>query len=395
MQREMDFSESNLWNRWFGVKEIWKLLEGEVKGFVKVHLERALVLEQRVSVGCDRYKRSDGRKGYRNGSYVRDLLTTYGWIVGLVVPRLRKGRIESEVLERYKRRQRQVDLVLLEAFLLGHSTRKTVRWFKRLFGGSVSPQTVSNIVKELDHQVQQFHRRLFGDDYRFLYLDGIWLTLSKPVKVKKVLLVALGVRRDGSSELLSFQLAGSESESWWWGFLSDLKQRGLRGNNLEVIVSDEAKGLVKAIQALYPRVPHQLCTFHKANDIGQHLVDRRHHHYIISDALHVFEGETETEVGQRLKAFCEKWSSKEPKAVRNFVRGLECCLMYLKYPDPLRTMLKTNNPIERYLQELRRRIIPMRSFNNSKSAERIIYGLIAYVINQPTDMLSIEFTQLS
>jgi transposase-like protein len=57
-----------------------------------------------------------------------------------------------------------------------------------------------------------------------------------------------------------------------------------------------------------------------------------------------------------------------------------------EYPDPIRTMLKTNNPIERYFQELRRRIIPMRSFNNSKSAERIIYGLIAYVLNQQQDM---------
>jgi putative transposase len=393
--REMDFSEANLRNRWFGVKGIWKQIQGEVKRFIKFRLERALVLEQKVCVGCGRYKRTRKRRGYRNGSYVRDLLTSYGWIDGLVIPRVREGRFSSEVLERYRRRQRQVDRVLLEAFLLGHSTRKTTRLFKRLFGDSISAQTVSNIVKELDQQVQQFHRRPVGDDYQFLYLDGLWITLSKPVKVKKVLLLALGVKSDGSKELLSFQLANSESESWWWGFLSDLKQRGLRGSNLEVIVSDEAKGLVKAIQALYPRSPHQLCTFHKANDIGQHLVDKRHRRRIISDALYVFEGETETEVGQRLQAFCQKWSFKEPKVVRSFVRGFECCLIYLKYPDPLRTMLKTNNLIERKLQELRRRTIPMRTFNNSKSIERIIYGLIAYVINQPQDMPQIEFTQLS
>lgn len=393
--REMDFSEANLRNRWFGVKGIWKQIQGEVKRFIKFRLERALVLEQKVCVGCGRYKRTRKRRGYRNGSYVRDLLTSYGWIDGLVVPRVREGGFSSEVLERYRRRQRQVDRVLLEAFLLGHSTRKTMRLFKRLFGDSISAQTVSNIVKELDQQVQQFHRRPVGDDYQFLYLDGLWLTLSKPVKLKKVLLLALGVKSDGSKELLSFQLANSESESWWWGFLSDLKQRGLRDSNLEVIVSDEAKGLVKAIQALYPRSPHQLCTFHKANDIGQHLVDKRHRRRIISDALYVFEGEKETEVGQRLQAFCQKWSFKEPNAVRNFVRGFECCLIYLKYPDPLRTMLKTNNLIERKLQELRRRTIPMRTFNNSKSIERIIYGLIAYVINQPQDMPQMEFTQLS
>jgi putative transposase len=395
MQREMDFSERNIRSRWFEVKDFWNLLEEEVKGLTKKHLERALVWEQRLRVGCGRYKRSKRRQGYRNGSYVRNLLSSYGWIEGLEVPRIREGGIDFQLLERYRRRQRQVDLVLLEAFLLGHSTRKVVRWFKQLFGGSISAQAVSNIVKELDQKVKEFHQRPVGDDYQFLFLDGIWFTLSKPVKVKKVLLVALGVKRDGGTELLSFQLAGSESESWWWGFLSDLKQRGLRGENLEVIVSDEAGGLVKAIQALYPRVSQQVCTFHKANDIGQHLVEKRHRRRIISDALYVFEGETEIEVRKRLRVFCDRWSLLEPKAVRNFIRGLENCLVYLLYPDPLRTMLKTNNLIERQLQELRRRTIPMRSFNNSRSIERIIYGLIAYVINQTQDMPKIEFTQLS
>jgi transposase-like protein len=283
----------------------------------------------------------------------------------------------------------------LEAFLYGHSTRKTGRCFKRLFGSRVSAQAVSNLVKGLDRQVKEFHRRLIGDGYRFLFLDGLWITLSRPVKTKKVLLVALGVKPDGSKELLGFELANSESESWWWGFLSDLKQRGLRGENLEVIISDQAKGLVKAIQGLYPRISHQICTFHKARDLREHLGDRRHCRRIISDALQVFEGKTETEVRKRLQAFCDKWSPIEPKAVRNFIRGFEDCLIYLLYPDPLRTMLKTNNLIERQLQELRRRIIPMRSFNNSRSIERIIYGLIAYVLNQQQDMPKSEFTQLS
>jgi len=234
------------WNRWLGAKSIWKEIEGETKRFIKVRLERALVVEQGRRVGCGRYKRSRRRLGYRNGSYERDLLTRYGWIEGLAVPRVREGGIESEVLERYRRRQRQLDRVLLEAFLLGHSTRKTVRWFRSLFGDGVSAQTVSNIVKELDRQQEQFHRRQLVDSYRFLYLDGLRITLSKPVKVKKVLLVALGVKEDGSKELLSFQsrLWRDESESWWWGFLSDLKDRGMKGKNLEVIVSDGAPGLV-------------------------------------------------------------------------------------------------------------------------------------------------------
>jgi len=393
--RELDFSEGNLRNRWIGVKGIWKEIQGQVRRSIKISVERALVKEQTIQVGCNSYERSEDRRGYRNGSYVRELLTSYGWIEGLVVPRVREGGMESEVLERYRRRQRQVDCVLLEAFLLGHSTRKTRRLFKSLFGGSVSAQTISNIVKELDQGLEQFHRRALGDDYRFLYLDGLWITLRRPVKVKKVLLVALGVRSDGTKELLSFQLAQSESESCWWGFLSDLKQRGFKGENLEVMVSDGVSGLIKAFGALYPRVSRQWCTFHKANDLGQNLVNKGYRHRIISDALNIFEAETETEVRKRLRAFYDRWSKKEPKAVKNFLKGFEYCLTYLEYPDPIRTRLKTNNPIERYLQELRRRIIPMRSFNNTKSIERIIYGVIAYVLNQNQDMPKHEFTQLS
>ena len=75
MKRELDFSEGNLRDRWFGVKDFWKEMEGRTVGMVKVGLERALVVEQGRRVGCGRYKRSPRRRGYRNGSCKRDLLT--------------------------------------------------------------------------------------------------------------------------------------------------------------------------------------------------------------------------------------------------------------------------------------------------------------------------------
>lgn len=394
--REVDFTEKNLRNRWLGVNSIWKMLQGSTKDFVKGRLERALRQESDRQVGCGRYERSFGRQGYRNGSYSRDLLTSYGWIESLTVPRIRQGGLESQILERYRRRQRQIDRVLLEAFLLGHATRKTGRAFRGLFGASVSAQTVSNIVHELDDEVRAFHRREVGDDYRFVYFDGLWVTLSRPVKLRKVLLVALGIRSDGSKDLLGFQLAANEGESCWWGFLSDLKSRGLKANNLEVIVSDGAAGLVKAITALYPRISHQRCVLHHCRNLEVHLTDKRHLPPIMAQALHIFEAATETELRRRLHVFSDRWWPKETKAIRNFLRGIENCLVYLEYPDPWRTSLKTNNPIERYLEEIRRRIIPMRHFNNDKSVNRIIYGIIAYVLNnQNQDMLINQFTHNS
>ena len=389
--REMDFSEKNLRNRWLGVNSIWYPIQGEVKQFVKRRLERAMQVELTAHVGCRRHERSDSRQGYRNGVYARNLLTTYGWIDGLKVPRLREGSYDSLVFERYRRRQRAVDRVLLEAFLFGHATRKVRRLVKSLFGAEISPQAVSNVVHELDEEVKAFHQRRFKRDYQVVYLDGLWVTLRSPVKVKKVLLVALGMKPDGSKELLGFHLAANESEACWYGFISDLKHRGLAG--MEVIVSDGAAGLVKSIRSLYPRANHQLCTYHKAMDLADHLFEKRHRRQIIADANRVFGAAHETEARKRLHAFKAKWSGKEPKAVRNFIRGIDACFIYLRYPDPLRTSIKTNNPIERYIEELRRRIIPMRSFNNASSTERIIYGIITYVLNNPMDMPNTEFTQ--
>ena len=389
--REMDFSERNLRNRWLVVNGFWHDFQRQTIGFVKRSLEAVLRVEVAGQVGCERYERSRHRQGYRNGSYERDLLTQYGWISGLTVPRLRQGGVQTVVFEQYRRRQRQVDRVLLEAFLLGHSTRKTGRLLRRLFGEGVSAQTVSAIVRELDGEVTAFHRRSLPKRYRFVYLDGLWVTLSKPVKMKKVILVAMGVDTDGNKDILSFQVASSESEARWWGFILDLKERGLSG--MELCITDGASGLVKAVTALYPRVPHQRCVVHKVLDLASHLIRPGHWTRLRTEAFHIFEAATEREARRRLRLFTGRWSPAEPQATRILLREIDSCLVYLRFPLSLQRTLKSTNPIDRYLEEIRRRTIPMRSFNNRASVERIVYGLIAYVLNQQPDMPVTQFTQ--
>jgi putative transposase len=395
--REMDFSERNLWNRWSGVKEFWAAMQGETKQLVKVRLEQCLQAEVTAHLGCGRYDHSHERRGYRNGSYGRDLLTRYGWIDELTMPRVRAGDFASRVVEQYRRRQRQVDEVVLEAFLLGHSTRKTRRLFQRVFGATISAQCVSNIVQALDAQVQRFHHRRLGEDFAFVYLDGFNLTVRQPVPSKKVVLVALGVRRDGSRELLDFLLMPSESESAWWGFVSDLKERGLGGGKhpVAVMVTDGQAGLVKAITALYPRVRQQRCIVHKLRDLRDNTEDKQHRRAIVADARRIFAAATATEARQRLQAFKTTWAGQEPKAVRNFVQRFDTCLTYFDFPEPLRTLLKTNNPIERVMEEFRRRLNPMRSMVNVRSTERMVYGIIAYVLNPQPETPKTDFTQLA
>lgn len=380
--KPLRFTNGNVGWVYSAVKSYW---EEDVREFVlknaRKHLERMLEVEFRREVGCGRYKRTERRNDRRNGYYSRGLMTLYGWLEELKVPRMRSGGWRSGILGRYCRRSAGLDRLILEGFLLGHSTRKTARLFKRTYGGSISPQAVSNVVKALNDEVAEFHHRGLDDDYRFIYLDGLWLKVTSPVRTRKVLLMAYGIKHDGTRELIDFMLAASESEACWWGFLSDLKGRGLKGNLLEVIIQDGSGGLMRALAGLYPRVKTQLCVFHKLSNISQNLNSRRFRSQISKDAAAIYRAETEKELRERLSYFKARWRDREPKAVQSFIRRFDQTLTYLEYPERIRSQIKTNNPLERYLEELQRRIKPFRKFVNAKSVDRIVYGLVAYVLD--------------
>jgi transposase-like protein len=391
-------SQKNVGLTLASVKSFW---EEDARNFVlknvRKRIEGLLRVEFRQAVGAGMYQRTEKRSAQRNGYYSRGLMTLYGWLEQIKIPRLRHGGWRSLVFDRYCRRTGALDRLILEGFLLGHSTRKTVRQFRRFMGASISPQAVSNIVKALEDEVNAYHRRSLGDVYKIIYLDGLWIKIARPVKVKKVLLVAYGIRQDGSRELLDFMLALSESEASWWGFLSALKGRGLKGEQLEACVHDGCAGLIKALTALYPRVKRQWCVFHKLSDISHNLRDRKHRSQIAKDAAAIYEAETEKELRERLRAFQAKWRESEPKAVRCFVKKIDQTLIYREYDEPLKTLIKTNNLIERQLEELQRRIKPFRKFNNARSVERIVYGIIAYVLDtqwkeKPSQFYTINFT---
>lgn len=392
-------SVENLGPIYYSVKSFW---ESDMQAFVlknvRQQVEWMLGVEFRRAVGCGRYRRVAGRKGQRNGFYNRGLLTLYGWLENIRVPRLRHGGWQSEVFERYRRRPQALDRLILEGFLLGHSTRKTVRFCRRIFGASISCQTISNIVKTLQAEVERFHRRHLADDYQVIHLDGLWVKIAGPVKTKKVILVAYGMTAAGRKQLIDFILAPSESEACWWGFLTDLKDRGLKASLTEVIVHDGCPGLMKALAGLYPRIKSQLCVFHKLANIRPNLTDQRHRSQIAKDAAFIYHADTEKELRERLAFFKNKWRSLERKAVNNFIRNFDRTLTYREYSEPLKTLIKTNNPLERYLEELQRRIKPFRKFANARSVDRICYGIIAYVLDKPqliNPQNLVNFTQIT
>jgi transposase-like protein len=181
------------------------------KEAIKQLLERTMdvALQERITkhvsqrgVGIDR----------RNGYYERDLLTSWGWINKIRVPRGRVSSITDVVLPRYQRRQPEFDAVVMSSFLFGHSTRKSRRFFTELLGEmGVSHTTVSKIVSELDDRARRWRNRRLDKPYVYLWFDGKCAAIAGARKRPYSVLWAYGATEEGHRELLGFQIHYSEA----------------------------------------------------------------------------------------------------------------------------------------------------------------------------------------
>jgi len=319
-------------------------------------------------------RRTGNRRRYRNGYYERDFVTCFGTI-RLRIARTRERSFLPSGLRRFQRRAEQVSLLIREAFLRGISTRQVGRIVAILTGETVSAQTVSKLTRDLDEAVRQFHQARLGDDYAYLFLDGVSLRVRRPTGRKRVhMLVAYGVRRDGTRRLLAFVHSQGESQAEWEGLLQDLYQRGLEGRHLGLIITDGCPGLATAIQTVYPRVRHQRCWVHKMRNILE-KVRKCDYEQVKRDAQAIYLAESRPQAEAAFCNFRVRWRRAYGSVVRRLERDLPELLSFFAMPRHLWRKLRTTNVIERCFVEVRRRTRPMVCFVNVESVDRIIYSI--------------------
>jgi putative transposase len=266
-------------------------------------------------------------------------------------------------------------LLIREAFLRGLSTRAVGRIVAVVTEETVSAQTVSRLTRDLDQAVAQFHQAPLTDDWRYLFLDGVSLRVRRPAGRQRVqLLVAYGVRTDGTRHQLAFTRSTGESQAAWEGLLQDLYRRGLEGRQLQLIVTDGCAGLAAALETVYPRVPHQRCWVHKLRNLLR-AARRRDHAAMKSDAQAIYQAASRAEAGSHAQAFARRWRDTYPALVTRLLRDLPELLAFFHCPPTLWRKLRTTTVIERCFVEVRRRTRPMVCFVNVQSVERIIFSI--------------------
>lgn len=346
------------------------LVRDDLNEMVRSTVEKTLndMLDAEADQLCNasRYERTEHRANGRAGHYKRGFETKAGK-VELKMPKLRQGGFETAIIERYKRRESSVEEALIEMYLAGVSVRRVEDITEALWGTRVSSGTVSNLNQKAFKNIEEWRNRPIEGTFPYVYLDGIVLKRTWAGEVRNVsVLVAIGVSAEGYRRVLGIAEGAKEDKAGWSGFLSHLKQRGLEG--VELIISDACMGLAESAAEHFPDASWQRCTVHFYRNVFS--VVPRQKVRDVADMLKAIHAQEDLEAAkEKAWAVVEKLKSRRlTAAAKKVEESIHETLSYYHFPKSHWRRIRTNNPLERIMKEIRRRTKVIGAFPDGQSA---------------------------
>ena len=190
-------------------------------------------------------------------------------------------------------------------------------------------------------------------------------------------LVAIGVDQDGYRRILGVQEGHKEDKAGWSGFLSHLKHRGLKG--VRLVISDACMGLVESVAEYYPQADWQRCVVHFCRNLFSHVPSGKVKQVtMILKAIHAQESrKAAQEKAQRIAQ--ELQGMRLSKAAELLTERVVETLTYYQFPQTHWTRIKTNNPLERIMREIRRRTRVVGAFPDGNSALMLVATRLRHI----------------
>jgi putative transposase len=348
-----------------------------VRGTVEETLNTLLEAEADAMCNAQKYEHSPERKDTRAGYYERNLHTKAGE-VSLKVPKLRTLPFDTAIIERYKRREISVEESLVEMYLAGVSVRRIEDITEALWGTKVSPGTISNLNKKVYQHIESWRNRKISGSYSYVYLDGIWLKRSWGGEVRNIsVLIAIGVNSEGFREILGVAEGAKEDKESWQGFLRYMKDRGLAG--VRLFISDKSLGLVESLAHFYPEAKWQRCIVHFYRNVFT-MVPHGKVKQVATMLKAIHAQEDKQAAREKAQKVIEKLKEmKLQKAAELVAESIDETLSYYDFPDEHRRRIRTNNPLERILKEVRRRTRVVGAFPDGESALMLVAARLRYI----------------
>ena len=354
-------------------------LDRMVRKSVEETLNAMLDAEADEITGAARYERSGERKAYRAGHYERDLTVKAGKM-SLKVPKLKGAVFESAVIERYRRREESVEEALIDMYLAGVSTRQVDDVSQLLWGDRMPSQTLSDKLKKVYADIDEWRGRPLEQDYPYLFMDGVWHKRCWGGSVENVsILVAVGVGMDGRREVLSVAEGMKEDSESWREFIKGMLARGLKG--VRLVTGDRCAGLVAAVNELLPGARYQRCMVHFERNILA-KVNPKNRDWAADALKAIFSMESRDKALEKAESVAKDMEARKLREAAKCLReGIGETTTYLldDYPREHRRRIRTNNMSERLNREIRRRTRVVGSFPDGRSALMLICARVRYV----------------
>src|SRR5712692_1200185 len=364
-------------------KEVLDSLEAYVREGARRMLAEALEEEVAAFLGRGRYERGTPFRGYRNGSHAARELTVGVGAVEVRVPRVadvpaavaREG-YRSQIVQRYQRASAGTQELFVRLYLEGLATGDFEPVFRELVGETtaLSANAVVRLKQRWADEYAAWKQRPLGDhQYAYLWADGVYLGVGTEAE-KSALLCVLGVREDGTKELLALELGYRESTDSWAGVLRDLRDRGL-GAPL-VAIGDGGLGLWAALDEVLPSTAHQRCWNHRVLNVQDKLPKRlqpearcRLREVAAAPSRAECERLRDVYVGE-LRA------QGQGPAAETVLRDWEDFVTFYAYPKEHWVHLRTSNPVESIFSGVRLRTDATKRMRQREAALYLVFKVI-------------------
>ncbi|MBW5249664.1 IS256 family transposase [Streptomyces poriferorum] len=321
----------------------------------------------------------------RNGFHQPRQVTTAAGVVEVKAPRVNDKRVDeatgerkrfsSAILPPWCRKSPKISEVLPLLYLHGLSSGDFVPALEQFLGSSagLSPATVTRLTQQWQADHQAFGERdLSGSDYVYAWADGIHLRIRLQ-EAKSCVLVLMGVRSDGTKELIAMSDGYRESADSWADLLRDCRRRGLRAPVLAV--GDGALGFWKALAEVFPETRHQRCWVHKIASVLDSLPKSAQSG--AKKALQeIYNAEDSDHALVAVAAFEKTYGAKWPKAVKKITDDVDELLAYYDFPAAHWIHLRTTNPIESTFATVRLRTKVTKGAGSAAAALAMVFKLV-------------------
>jgi len=339
---------------------------------VQVLIEQIMREELEQCIGASWGECTPHRRGYRNGSYTRDLVTSTGRIEDLSVPRDREGNFHTQVFERYNRYEPEVAEALTQMFVSGTSTHKVGEVAQTLMGVAPSASAVSRLNRTLTEQFEVWRVRPLLIHYRILYLDGIHFSVRHGTQTDStIILTALGVDLEGNKEVLALRACAEEDKDGWSCLLQDLRNRGVA--EIDLIVTDGHDGLLAAINSLFTATLRQRCLVHKQRNV-LNAIPHRERQGVATELAGIWKQEKKEDALLNLSAFKAKYQKRYPEAIRSLSEDEAHLLTFYAFPPVMHRYIRSTNAIESFFSNVRQRTDQIDTFTTETSCLTIVWA---------------------